>query len=110
MTSSPYIWRASRRAFASAVQPSEGTMPIKFESRFKRCAERRFKQCDESIVKPPLAASSIGLLVQGNWSGRRESNPRHTAWEAVVLPLNYARDARTITKPPPAGQGLIALS
>src|SRR5262249_30494735 len=23
--------------------------------------------------------------------GRRESNPRHTAWEAVVLPLNYAR-------------------
>jgi hypothetical protein len=26
------------------------------------------------------------------WSGRRESNPRHTAWEAVVLPLNYARN------------------
>src|SRR5271163_4424778 len=26
------------------------------------------------------------------WSGRRESNPRHTAWEAVVLPLNYARE------------------
>ncbi len=25
------------------------------------------------------------------WSGRWESNPRHTAWEAVVLPLNYAR-------------------
>src|SRR5712691_4973788 len=28
-----------------------------------------------------------------NWSGRWESNPRHTAWEAVVLPLNYARKA-----------------
>src|SRR5215471_19107623 len=27
----------------------------------------------------------------GSWSGRWESNPRHTAWEAVVLPLNYAR-------------------
>ena len=26
-----------------------------------------------------------------DWSGRWESNPRHTAWEAVVLPLNYAR-------------------
>src|SRR6201997_5007136 len=26
------------------------------------------------------------------WSGRWESNPRHTAWEAVVLPLNYARN------------------
>jgi hypothetical protein len=25
------------------------------------------------------------------WSGRWESDPRHTAWEAVVLPLNYAR-------------------
>src|SRR5918992_1469282 len=25
------------------------------------------------------------------WSGRRESNPRHSAWEADVLPLNYTR-------------------
>ena len=30
------------------------------------------------------------------WSGRRESNPRHTAWEAVVLPLNYARKTNII--------------
>ncbi len=34
----------------------------------------------------------------GNWSGRRESNPRHTAWEAVVLPLNYARASPSIAK------------
>ena len=27
----------------------------------------------------------------GDWSGRWESNPRHSAWEADVLPLNYAR-------------------
>jgi hypothetical protein len=27
----------------------------------------------------------------GEWSGRWESNPRHSAWEADVLPLNYAR-------------------
>ena len=33
-----------------------------------------------------------------NWSGRRESNPRHTAWEAVVLPLNYARAGPSIAK------------
>ena len=26
-----------------------------------------------------------------NWSGQGESNPRHSAWEADVLPLNYAR-------------------
>ena len=25
------------------------------------------------------------------WSGRRGSNPRHPAWEADVLPLNYSR-------------------
>ncbi len=25
------------------------------------------------------------------WSGRRDSNPRHPAWEAGVLPLNYSR-------------------
>ena len=25
------------------------------------------------------------------WSGRRGSNPRHRAWEARVLPLNYSR-------------------
>ncbi len=28
-----------------------------------------------------------------SWSGRWESNPRHSAWEADVLPLNYARAA-----------------
>src|SRR4051812_49300247 len=27
------------------------------------------------------------------WSGRRGSNPRHPAWEADVLPLNYSRSA-----------------
>src|SRR4028118_1020654 len=30
-------------------------------------------------------------LLEGDWSGRWESNPRHSAWEADVLPLNYAR-------------------
>src|SRR5260370_41325993 len=33
----------------------------------------------------PKLQSSVG------WSGRWESNPRHSAWEADVLPLNYAR-------------------
>ena len=30
-------------------------------------------------------------IVVGSWSGRWGSNPRHSAWEADVLPLNYAR-------------------
>ena len=27
------------------------------------------------------------------WSGRGESNPRPTAWEAVTLPLSYSRSS-----------------
>jgi hypothetical protein len=27
-----------------------------------------------------------------NWSGRRGSNPRPTAWKAVTLPLSYSRN------------------
>src|SRR5512146_2090245 len=29
-----------------------------------------------------------------DWSGRQGSNPRHPAWEAGVLPLNYSRSKR----------------
>lgn len=34
-----------------------------------------------------------------NWSGRRDLNPRHFAWEANALPLSYTRlfDADIIT-------------
>src|SRR5262249_47402048 len=39
------------------------------------------------------------------WSGRRESNPRHTAWEAVVLPLNYARARRQTPAPQDNAKG-----
>lgn len=34
--------------------------------------------------------------VQRNWSGRRDSNPRPSAWEADALPLSYARSRRII--------------
>jgi hypothetical protein len=33
----------------------------------------------------------LRALYKAGWSGRRESNPRHSAWEADVLPLNYSR-------------------
>src|ERR1700733_9302135 len=52
----------------------------------------------------PLAATKVEdrelarSWALSGWSGRWESNPRHTAWEAVVLPLNYARARRSITK------------
>src|ERR1700686_1342412 len=28
-----------------------------------------------------------------NWSGRRDLNPRPSAWEATALPLSYSRSA-----------------
>ena len=39
----------------------------------------------------PTSRSVTGELGGDFWSGRRESNPRHSAWEADVLPLNYGR-------------------
>src|SRR5437016_9589733 len=37
-------------------------------------------------AKLPWSGSKIE-----RWSGRRGSNPRPTAWEAVTLPLSYSR-------------------
>jgi hypothetical protein len=31
--------------------------------------------------------------LEGEWSGRRDSNPRPTAWKAVTLPLSYSRES-----------------
>jgi integrase len=44
---------------------------------------------DHGSAKP--AAKPTRAISSKYWSGRRESNPRHSAWEADVLPLNYAR-------------------
>lgn len=30
------------------------------------------------------------------WSGRRDSNPRPSAWEADTLPLSYARSVTSV--------------
>src|ERR1041385_7388968 len=35
--------------------------------------------------------SSRRYPVTSLWSGRRDSNPRPTAWKAVTLPLSYSR-------------------
>jgi hypothetical protein len=49
---------------------------------------RRSRSCRTS--KPVELIGVIG------WSGRRGSNPRHRAWEARVLPLNYSRFRRSL--------------
>src|SRR5204862_3666165 len=54
--------------------------------------ERRDRAADDGRG---IRRHARGSLHRENvWSGRWESNPRHTAWEAVVLPLNYARPTR----------------
>src|SRR3954470_721430 len=57
---------------------------------FLRCLGRWIR-----FTAPKLPEKSNGPRGRGqmreDWSGRRGSNPRHPAWEADVLPLNYSR-------------------
>src|SRR5262249_12814555 len=70
------------------------------------CSRPKRLRPDSCRTSPLLAGEAQGQVAarrkaapcSGNWSGRRESNPRHTAWEAVVLPLNYARAGSSIAK------------
>ena len=47
---------------------------------------------------------------EDEWSGRRGSNPRPTAWKAVTLPLSYSRQLRPNTARPPAARRLTCLA
>jgi hypothetical protein len=38
-----------------------------------------------------LTVGSLVMMAGSKVSGRRDSNPRLSAWEADVLPLNYSR-------------------
>jgi hypothetical protein len=38
-----------------------------------------------------MGSCSVVMIARGKVSGRRDSNPRLSAWEADVLPLNYSR-------------------
>src|SRR5262249_44539536 len=55
-------------------------------------------QCDcaTSTLDHQLG-NPLSLGGRKGWSGRRGSNPRHQAWEACVLPLNYSRGADDLT-------------
>src|SRR5215468_1593336 len=58
----------------------------------RRCGPHR--KFTTTALDPTFAselAKAKTYFLSRSWSGRWESNPRHTAWEAVVLPLNYAR-------------------
>src|ERR1043165_6437151 len=70
---------------------------------FSACARhvRSFKLVEPStrfeLVTPSLPRTCSTPELRGpmssvSWSGRRDSNPRPTAWKAVTLPLSYSRD------------------
>ncbi len=44
--------------------------------------------------EPSRASRSLTARARdrAGWSGRRDSNPQHSAWKADALPLSYARD------------------
>src|SRR5208337_5303514 len=72
----------------SYIGPPRAKRAEKIESRFPKFEIRKSKFAE----KTPRF-SNFGFRVS-NWSGRRESNPRPTAWKAVTLPLSYSRPAR----------------
>lgn len=45
----------------------------------------------EPVIAVLQTAALTTWLRRLIWSGRRDSNPRHSAWEADALPLNYSR-------------------
>ena len=47
----------------------------------------------ELVIAILQTAALATWLRRHVWSGRRDSNPRHSAWEADALPLNYSRTA-----------------
>ena len=53
------------------------------------CSEKCRSEVNWSQLEPARRLNLCDLLK--TWSGRRGSNPRHSAWEADVLPLNYSR-------------------
>ena len=88
------------------VPPSrQGCLDIKME------AAPGFEPGYEGFADPCLTTWLCRL-----WSGRRDLNPRHSAWEADALPLSYSRTimcscilygAEASVKPAEAAVGLL---
>ena len=74
-----------------------------------RCGAKRHRGARQRALTRGIASLTEGLeKLEGTeisgawgWSGRWESNPRHSAWEADVLPLNYARSQTSLIRASP---------
>ena len=51
-----------------------------------------------STGSPGAPGSLIDRTPGGDWSGKRDSNPRPSAWKADALPLSYSRSSRCTRK------------
>jgi integrase len=89
---SPKSWAGRRSTSPGSCAAMSGAPP-----RLRRSSARstrpegerslQNRQQNRSLTAPAEPSLSHWKL----WSGRWGSNPRHQAWEACVLPLNYAR-------------------
>ena len=62
--------------------------PLSAWARFGHAGHFRLKGLPEGKRRPRDSIENRGV---SSWSGRPESNRRRPAWEAGILPLNYAR-------------------
>ena len=81
------------RKIARGRQAPAGHRKVRNESSI--CHRERDGEREEGEISAAIDCNPSQI-----WSGRWESNPRHTAWEAVVLPLNYARDFKRLSASP----------
>ncbi len=93
------LWECENLTVSRDVQGSEGRLPqrrVSDSCRYDRARRRRLGVATQlrlarfSFPTPwQYGRDRVSRLLL--WSGRRGSNPRPTAWEAVTLPLSYSR-------------------
>jgi hypothetical protein len=82
---------ARNRRYSPRVNPHPSSCP--FHPRRER--RERPAEAEAGPLGPP-PSDGVGEVrgaqpLGTDWSGRRGSNPRPTAWKAVTLPLSYSR-------------------
>src|SRR3954471_9328507 len=71
-------WRP--RPYQGRALPTELHRPI--------WPDRQWK--GQPSLEPAFSSPTEARVASEDWSGRRGSNPRPTAWKAVTLPLSYS--------------------
>src|ERR1700675_316312 len=94
----------SKRALNRSFQLRELHFLLNFDDCLLKVHRHHPRHPEAACLSPPkdlrrAARSGCAFCARPNrafgalpsWSGRRESNPRPTAWKAVTLPLSYSR-------------------